>query len=164
MKTKIAQKMALAQTNGFFSAFRIPTSYRLPHTATHLWRDWICVSLCWNAATGNSAEPLNLVTVLWWSVTPLRQSTLLLMMHGVIAAVIPDRWWTIQLLTRINVLGGLNCQSETTEWVQNGETKPGHTSMMNLLLCRPRGSSSIGVEQSMERDSLYCEKRLNSRP
>ena len=36
MKTKIAQKMALAQTNGFFSAFRIPTSYRLLHTAAHM--------------------------------------------------------------------------------------------------------------------------------
>ena len=36
MKTKIAQKMALAQTNGFFSAFRIPTSSLLMQTATHM--------------------------------------------------------------------------------------------------------------------------------
>ena len=36
MKTKIAQKMALAQTNGFFSAFRIPTSSLLLQTAAHM--------------------------------------------------------------------------------------------------------------------------------
>jgi len=35
MKTKIAQKMALAQTNGFFSAFRIPTNSPLLQTASH---------------------------------------------------------------------------------------------------------------------------------
>ena len=36
MKTKIAQKMALAQTNGFFSAFRIPTNSPLLQTASHI--------------------------------------------------------------------------------------------------------------------------------
>ena len=36
MKTKIAQKMALAQTNGFFSAFRIPTISPLLQTASHI--------------------------------------------------------------------------------------------------------------------------------